>query len=136
MIFNFIKVLDISLPKPIDEIRNLYLTVSKLITEVPEFEQFAKILLRDASALDPTVLDKVNTFFSDIIDMSTEYIKKAQDDGRVDSTLDPLIASTCIFGATKELLYRWIVLNENIDLNHTINNMLNLFLNGMLVEPE
>lgn len=133
-LYNYFKVLDISAPKPVSEIKEMYVNVAVLLAEIPEFRQFTKLLLSDMVGLDESIQVKINRFFDNITDMSTAYISQAQKDGRIVSSVNPETASICIIGSVKEIIFRWAVLNEKIDTVKAIENMLEIFLNGMLTE--
>ncbi len=133
-LYNYFKVLDISAPKPISEIVDMYINVAVLLAEIPEFKQFTKLLLSDMVGLDESIQNKTNQFFDDIVNMSTEYINQAKRDGRVISSVDSYTASICIAGSVKEIVFRWAVLKEDIDTVKAIENMLTIFFYGMLSE--
>lgn len=133
-LYNYFKTLDISAPKPIAEIVDMYLNVAILLAKIPEFKQFTKLLLSDMVGLDESIQKKINQFYDDIVTMSTEYINQAQSDGRVVSSVNSYTASICIVGSVKEIVFRWAVLDEDIDTVVAIENMLSIFFYGMLSE--
>lgn len=133
-LYNYFSVLDISSPRPIDEIKDIYVSVALLLAKVPEFRQFSKIMLSDVIGLDNTIQLKINDFYDRIVGMSADYILQAQKDGRIIKSIDPVTASICIIGSVKEIVYRWAVLGENIDTVQAIKNMLDIYLYGILAE--
>ena len=133
-LYNNFKILDISAPKPVSEIKDIYVNVAVLLAEIPEFRQFTKLLLSDMVGLDESIQKKTSQFFDAIASMSTEYISQAQKDGRIVESVNPETASICIIGSVKEIVFKWAVLNQNIDTVKAIENMLEIFLYGMLTE--
>lgn len=133
-LYNNFKILDISAPKPVSEIKEIYVNVAILLAKIPEFRQFTKLLLSDMVGLDESIQEKINRFFDSVASMSTEYISQAQKDGRIVKSVNPETASICIIGSVKEIVFKWAVLDENIDTVKAIENMLEIFLYGMLTE--
>ncbi len=133
-LYNYFKVLDISAPKPISEIKDMYINVAIILAKIPEFKQFTKLFLSDIVGIDDAIQKKLNQFFDDIVKMSTGYIEQARKDGRVKASVDSYTASICIVGSVKEIIFRWAVLDEDIDTVKAIENMLSIFLYGMLNE--
>ncbi|MCP4129508.1 MAG: TetR/AcrR family transcriptional regulator [bacterium] len=133
MFYGYVKVLDISAPGPIDEIRQLYLTVAATITQMEDFKKFSRLLLREYMGVDQSILNKVNAFFETVVSMTEEYLSKAQEEGRVKPELDTEIVAYSVVGAVKELFFRWAIMDQEIDIENTVNNTLDLFLHGMLV---
>jgi len=133
-LYNYFKVLDISAPKPMNEIRDLYINVARILANVPEFKQFTKILLSDVVGLDESIQKKINSFYDTIIKMSADYIQNAIEDGTIKKEIDPYIASMNIVGSVKEIVFRWAVLGEELNTVAAIDNLLTIFLNGMLTE--
>ena len=131
-----VKALDISRPEPISEIKKLYRNFTQLLIGIKNFRQLTCIILNESIYIDPGLASRVNNFFDSTIDMAARYIKTAQDMGRVQSHFNNEIAAKCIVGSTRELFYRWAVRNEDIDFNEALSNMLDLFLNGLLIERE
>ena len=84
--------------------------------------------------LDESIQNKINRFFDAVASMSTEYITQAQKDGRIVKSVNAETASICIIGSVKEIVFKWAVLEENIDTVKAIENMLEIFLYGMLTE--
>ena len=103
-LYNYFKVLDISAPKPLPEIKEMYVNVAILLAKIPEFKQFTKLLLSDMVGLDQSIQVKINRFFDNITDMSTLYISQAQKDGRIVKEVNPETASICIVGSVKEII--------------------------------
>lgn len=136
MLYEASIVLDISQPRPIPEIKNLYLDMARFITSSIEFKHFIRLVLREAIGLDQTFLNKVNGFFDRMIEMSASYIRRAQEEGKVLADLDPVGVSYCIIGSVKELLFRWAVMESKFNIEQTITTTVDLFFRGMLVNPE
>ncbi len=134
--YDILSRLDISMQRPVGEVIKLYLDASEFLAEQPRFRQIAVLLLCDAIAQTEKIRSRVDAFFKNIIDMSAEYIKKAQEEKRVIDNIDPLANSICIVGAIKEIVYRWAVLKEDINLKNAISTAVAVFFRGMLVNPE
>jgi len=132
MLFESLKVLDISIPEPIDEIKKLYLDVTQFLSDMPEIRQFFTLMLREANGLNGFIFKKINSFTNAIITMSAEYIKHGQENGRVINDIDPFVTSLCIVGSVKEILFHWLVLGEDIDVKNAITSTVDLFFRGML----
>lgn len=127
-----ITVLDISMDRPIEDIKQKYYDVTAMFISVPDVEQFVKLLLRDAISLDRSIKDRVNAYFNEIITMSAGYISKAQQAGKIIPGIDPFYVSVCIVGAVKEILYRWAVLEDDFDPEKAVRNAVEVFFRGML----
>jgi len=136
MLNDILSQLDISMQKPVNERIKLYIDAAEFLADTPRFRQVAILLLCDAIAQTENIRGKVDIFFKNIIDMSAKYIKKAQEERRVIDKIDPLANSICIVGAIKEIVYRWAVLNEDIDVKKAISTAVVVFFRGMLVDPE
>ena len=131
-----VKVLDISRPGPISEIRDIYKNFVNALAGIKKFKQFVRIVLSENIDTDTSLTEQVNAFFDSTIDMTAKYIKTAQDMGRVFPHLDNEISAKCIVGSVRELLYRWAVREEKIDFQKALPGMLDLYLNGLLVERQ
>ncbi|MBU0994305.1 MAG: TetR/AcrR family transcriptional regulator [Proteobacteria bacterium] len=134
ILYESVKVLDISMDKSIEDIKKIYLDVTKILLKEKGFGQFLKIVLRDISSINHELYGKINTFYVKLVMMSAEFHINAQKKGKIKKELDPVIASYCIFGAVKDLVFRLVVLEEKIDIMQSISTMFDLFLGGMLVE--
>ena len=62
----------------------------------------------------------------------SNYIAKAQEDGRVVKHINPLVISYSIIGSVKEVLFHWAVLDERLDIDATITTLLDVYFGGML----
>ncbi|MCX8124450.1 MAG: TetR/AcrR family transcriptional regulator [Spirochaetes bacterium] len=131
-LYRVLQMLDISMDKPLNEISSLYITIAQKLINDKRFRMFARIMLKEAIGLDTILLRKLNDFYNKIIMMSAEYIKKAQEKGRVISTLDPLFTSMCIVGSIKELVFQWAINNESMDIEKAIITAATVYFNGML----
>lgn len=136
MLYDILSQLDISMNKPVCEIIELYLNAAEFLADTPRFKQIAVLLLCDAIAQTENIRGKADVFFKNIIDMSAKYIRKAQEERRVIDKIDPHASSLCIVGSIKEIVYRWAVLNEDINIKNAISTVIAIFFRGMLVNPE
>ncbi|MCU0822462.1 MAG: TetR/AcrR family transcriptional regulator [Spirochaetes bacterium] len=136
MLYDIFSQLDISMQKPVNEIVKLYINAAGFLADTPRFKQISVLLLCDAIAQTEKIRGRVDMFFKNIIDMSARYICKAQEEHRVIDNIDPFANSICIVGAIKEIVYRWAVLNEDIDIKKAIFTAVAVFFRGMLVNPE
>jgi AcrR family transcriptional regulator len=132
MLFESIKLLDISMPKPVSEVKDFYIQVSRGLMQNEDLRLFVKVFLRDAFGLDQKLLDKINIFFHQLVVIISDYIAKAQADGRVVKYINPLVISYSIIGSVKEVLFHWAVLDEKLDIDATITTLLDVYFGGML----
>lgn len=132
MLFESIKLLDISMPKPVSEVKDFYIQVSRGLMQNEDLRLFVKVFLRDAFGLDKQLLDKINVFFHQLVVIISDYIAKAQADGRVVKYINPLVISYSIIGSVKEVLFHWAVLDEKLDIDATITTLLDVYFGGML----
>jgi len=132
-IYSSLLDLDISMDKPVEDMKRMYYDVTDFFISFPDMKRFIKLMLRDAIASDEVIKSKVNNYFSQIIGMSSGYIKKAQREGRVVASIDPRACAVSIIGGVKELLYRWAVLEEDLDVRRCVATMVDVFFRGMLV---
>lgn len=132
VLYESLKLLDISMPKPIEEIKQFYIDTCRMLLQDEKLRLFVKVFFKDAFSLEQELVNRINDFFDQIINMSTQYISKAQQEGRVKKHLDPKIISYNIVGSVKEVIYHLIVLGEQINIDTVITTMLDTFLNGML----
>ena len=132
MLFESIKLLDISMPKPVSEVKDFYIQVSRGLMQNEDLRLFVKVFLRDAFGLDKQLLDKINIFFHQLVVIISDYIAKAQADGRVVKYINPLVISYSIIGSVKEVLFHWAVLDEKLDIDVTITTLLDVYFGGML----
>ncbi|MCX7679430.1 MAG: TetR/AcrR family transcriptional regulator [Spirochaetes bacterium] len=132
LMYESVKLLDISMPKPIEEIKKFYIDTARMLMQDEKLRLFIKVFFRDALSLEQSLIHKINNFFQQIADMSTQYISKAQREGRVKKHLDAQVISYSIIGAVKEILYHIIVFEKNLNIDTTITTMLDTFLSGML----
>ena len=126
--------LDISADRPMEEIKKMYVDTAITFAAMDEFKNFITLFLRDSIALSEEVQVKVNSFYKVILDMSTTYIKKAQEEGKVLDSIDPYTNSIIIVGSIKEIVYRWAVLNDDFDILQAINTTVEVFFRGMVVK--
>jgi AcrR family transcriptional regulator len=132
MLFESIKLLDISMPKPVSEVKEFYIQISRGLMQNEDMRLFVKVFLRDAFGLDQKLLDKINIFFHQLVVIISDYIAKAQADGRVVKYINPLVISYSIIGSVKEVLFHWAVLDEKLDIDATITTLLDVYFGGML----
>jgi AcrR family transcriptional regulator len=132
MLFESIKLLDISMPKPVSEVKEFYIQISRGLMQNEDMRLFVKVFLRDAFGLDQKLLDKINVFFHQLVVIISDYIAKAQADGRVVKYINPLVISYSIIGSVKEVLFHWAVLDEKLDIDATITTLLDVYFGGML----
>jgi AcrR family transcriptional regulator len=125
--------LDISMDKPAEVIKKMYLDIAGVLMKMKEVRLFTRLMLREVVGLDRLFLEKMERFFDDVIVMSAGYIKKAQDEGKVITSIDAMSTSLCIVGAVKEILYHWAVLQKDIDMEKAISSAVDLFFRGMMV---
>jgi len=130
--YRVISVLDISIDKPIEEISSLYITIAQKLINDKRFKMFVRIMLKEAIGLDKTLLQKLNNFYNKIITMSAEYITKAQQKGRILSSIDPLFTSMCIIGSIKELVFQWAVNDDSLDIEKGILTAITVYFRGMI----
>lgn len=134
MLYESLKVLDISVPRPVEEIKETYMNVSRALIADTRMKQFVRLLLSEMMGLDRGLTYRINDFFNRIVQMSTGYMRKAQDENRIISTIDPVMISHGIIGSVKELLYQWAVIDENIDLERAISDLVDVYFRGMILE--
>ncbi len=133
-LYSAVKVLDISQDRDLDELRNMYINVTKFFMGMEVYKKFIKLMLREYVGLDDIIFKRVNDFFDMIMAMTSGYIRNAQEEKKVSMDIDPDVTSFCIIGAVKELVLKWAVMDEVIDVDKTVNSMLNLFFQGMITE--
>jgi AcrR family transcriptional regulator len=131
-----LKLLDISMPKPLPEVKEFYYQISSRLMENDDLKHFIKIFLRDAMSLDEKSLSKLNAFFNEMVNIISQYIKRAQEEGRVVKDIDPLITSYSIIGSVKEVLFHLAVLEENLDIKTTLNTLMDVYFKGMIAEQK
>ncbi len=131
VLFDSIKEFDISMKKPITHIRGIILSVGRSLANTPELRKFAKIMLGEIIGLDDPFLEKVDNFFNALINLGVEFISRAQDEGSISKEIDPAITSYCVIGGIKEVLYRWLVKNEVMDIEEAFSSTIDLYFNGM-----
>ena len=134
ILYDSFKQLDISIKKPVTDIRDIFLNVARSLADTPEFRKLLKVLLSEIIGLNDPFFDKVDNFFKDLINMGTEYISRAQKDGTVSGQVDPFITSLCVIGGLKEVLYRWLVKNEIQDIETAFSPIIDLYFNGMITD--
>lgn len=134
ILYDSIKKLDISVKKPITDIRGIFLDVARSLADTPEFRKILKILLSEIIGLSDPFLDKVDFFFNDLIHLGMKYISRAQKDGSVSREIDPFITSLCVIGGLKEVLYRWLVKNEVRDIEKAFCSIIDFYFNGMVTD--
>ncbi len=132
LLMDSLKLLDISMPKPIAEVKDIYIHISRAMMQNNEIRLFIRLFLRDAIGLDHDLLRKINGFFNELHGMISRYIAKAQEDQRVVPDIDPLVLSYSIVGSVKEVLFHWAVMDEELDIDKTINTLLDVYFYGML----
>jgi AcrR family transcriptional regulator len=131
--YAIIEKLDISMNKPVDEIKGYYREAIRIFSSLPSVKHFMKVMLRDVMGTEIEILDKANAFFDKTIKISAMYIAQAQRDGKVIQSLDPVESSVCIVGAVKEILLQWTISESTFDLNSAVDTAIELFFRGILV---
>jgi AcrR family transcriptional regulator len=130
--YAIIQKLDISMNKPMDDIKDYYRTATRIFTSIPSAKHFVKVMLRDVMGTEIEIIDKVNDFFDKSIQLSALYIAQAQRDGKVIPTLDPVALSVCIVGAVKEILLQWTISDKEFDINIAVDTAIDVFFRGIL----
>jgi AcrR family transcriptional regulator len=131
--YEIVKKLDISMNKPIDEIKRFYREAIKIYASIPDVKHFMNVIFMEVMGTEKDILDKVNAFYKISIHISAQYIAQAQKDGKVIPSLDPVATSTCIVGAVKEILLQWTISDMAFDINHAADTAIELFFRGMLL---
>jgi TetR/AcrR family fatty acid metabolism transcriptional regulator len=131
--YAIIEKLDISMNKPVDEIKGCYREAIQIFSSLPSVKHFMKVMLRDVMGTESEILDKAGAFFDKTIKISALYIAQAQKDGKVIQSLDPVETSVCIVGAVKEILLQWTISDSTFDLNKAVDTAIELFFRGILV---
>lgn len=132
--YQYIKVLDISMEIPVVGINKFFVDMASYLSNVPELRQFSKLILRELPGLNEYFLKKITDFYNEVIKMLAGYYKLAQDENRVLPGLDHNIVATCFIGSVKELLFNWLILNKNIDMESAIKTVVDLFYKGTHVD--
>jgi len=133
-LYESLKLLDISMPKPVDELSEIYMNVSRALIEDTRMKQFVRLLLSEMMGLDKGLTYKINDFFNRMVQMSSGYMRKAQNEGRVIRGIDPVLISHGIIGSVKEILYQWAVIDEQFDLEQGISNLVEVYFRGIIIE--
>ncbi|MEW6077845.1 MAG: TetR/AcrR family transcriptional regulator [Thermodesulfobacteriota bacterium] len=132
LLYDAIKQLDISIKKPVTDVRAIFLAVARSLADTPEFRKLLKILLSEIIGSHDPFLDKVDTFFNDLVNLGVKYISRAQKDGTVSGKIDPFITALCVIGGLKEVLYRWLVKNDVRDVEKAFSSIVDLYFKGMV----
>ena len=127
---SFIKF-DISMKKPKDELKIIMLDIADSLVNVRKLRLFTKLILGEIIGMNAPFVSKVMDFSDSLLAMGTVYIKRAQDDGAVDPIIDPEITACNIIGGLKEILYRWLVKNETMDINAAIKASIDFYFKGL-----
>jgi len=130
--YEIVKKLDISMNKPMDEIKRFYREAIRIYIAIPDIKHFMKVILMEVMGTEKEILDKVNAFYRISIQISARYIAQAQKEGKVIPSLDPVATSTCIVGAVKEILLQWTLTDMSFDINNAADTAIELFFRGML----
>jgi len=133
-LYKLFEILDISQSIPIEDLRKKYIEIAKIVVEFPEFRDFTKIILRDASIVENEIDQKLNSFFNKIIEMSADYIENAKKIGRVKKEVNSYFSSLAIVGASKELLMKYVLYDEVHDVEKAIDSTFSLFMSGLLIQ--
>ena len=131
--YEIVKKLDISMNRPMDEIKRFYREAIRMYVSIPDVKQFMKVIFMEVMGTEKEILDKVNAFYKISIQISAQYIAQAQKDGKVIPSLDSVATSTCIVGAVKEILLQWTISDMAFDINDAADTAIELFFRGMLV---
>lgn len=132
-LYAIIEKLDISMNKPMDQIKRYYRDAIRIFTSIPDVKDFSKIMLQDVIGTEREILEKVNEFFSKSIRISALYIAQAQRDGKIIQDLDPVAISVCIVGAVKEILLQWTISDTSFNINTAVDTAIELFFRGILI---
>ena len=130
--YKSVEVLDISVFSSIEEMKSLYVNVAEFLTGSEELRVFMKLVLKEYTGLELKIFNKINSFVERLVLMSTENIKKAQKEGKANPDIDPYISSFSIVAATKEMIFKWAVLDEDFDVKITVSSMVDVFMNGLI----
>ena len=133
-LYESLKLLDISIPKPVEELKEIYMNVCRALIADTRMKQFVRLLLSEMMGLDKGLTYKINDFFNRMVQMSAGYMRKAQDEGRVFDGIDPVLISHGIIGSVKEILYQWAVIDENIDLERGISDLVEVYFRGIIIK--
>ncbi len=126
-----VETLDISMDKPVDELKAFYRDALHFFAGLPAVKPFVKLMLRDAQAAQAGTLERVLAFEEKVVQLSARYIAQAQRAKRVVPGLEPVALSVCIVGAVKELLLRWTA-DETFDLDAAADTVIEVYFRGML----
>jgi AcrR family transcriptional regulator len=125
-----------SMSKPIDELMAFSIDVARSINNIPEVNQFTKVILAEFMGLDEPFMEKINAFIDEGIAMATGYIEKAQASGIVSPQIDPYFTAINIWGGSKEILFRKTVLEDDFDIDKAIISTINFYIFGLFVQKQ
>lgn len=132
IIYDAVKVLDLSQQIPPEEIKKFLIDIINYLAKMPELLQFGKLILRDIIGLGDEQLRRFYEFQNALINVIAEYFRKGQKEGKLLMEADAATVAVLIVGAAKELLFRWLVLEENIDFEKSINTSMDIFSRAVL----
>lgn len=95
-----------------------------------ELRWFTKLMLSELVGLQDDFFTIVDSATEEVIGRVSGAIVHAQEDGTVSKRLDPLVATFCLLGGVKEIMFQHIFREREFDLAASISLAVDLFANG------
>jgi AcrR family transcriptional regulator len=95
-----------------------------------ELRWFTKLMLSELVGLQDDFFAIVDSATEEVIGRISAAIGHAQKDGTVSERLDPLVATFCLLGGVKEIMFQHIFREREFDLAESISLAVDLFANG------
>jgi len=124
-----------AIDKETDPQKMLAIFARKHLTAMKKNKSLAEVIQIELRQSDKRVKEFRNTTFKAYINIISDIIKRGQDENIYREDILPGIAKRAFFGALDEVSRVWTVsLESNYSLDETIDQVLSIFLSGLMVD--
>ena len=102
--------------------------ILKVFLDNPELSQ---LVLNEAVGLDKGFDEKLMDFYHKLIIYTKESLEVGMEMGLIRPDINPFIIATAIIGAVKELVYDFMHMDFEVDLDTLVDNLLSFTLQGV-----
>ncbi len=112
------------------EIKSIAVTGIQQLLADQELRWFTKLMLSELVGLQDDFFAIVDSATEEVIGRVSKAIVHAQKDGTVSERISPLVATFCLLGGVKEIMFQHIFREREFDLAESISQAVDLFAKG------
>lgn len=101
----------------------------KIMKTLMQYKDMAQLVLRDGLTISQEIEEKIETFYRELIELSTETLEFAIELGLM-KKMNANVAAICIVGSIEKLYWQWIKQKIQLDEPELVKEILGFLLRG------